>query len=100
MVQGAVQIIARFTYRQRYKQSTGRDPLICPHCRYEMGVWRIWHPTYGVIYDEGERIKRGTYASSAPRGRPLIKGVRLKSPPAGRYVLPLGTHRDTRVYFP
>ena len=70
MVQGAVQIIARLTYRQRYKQSTGRDPLICPHCRHEMGVWRIWHPTYGVIYDEGEVIKRGTYASSAQRAGP------------------------------
>src|SRR6266851_1526885 len=70
VVQGAVQIIARFTYRQRYKQSTGRDPLICPHCRHEMGVWRIWHPTYGVIYDEGEVIKCGTYASTAQRAGP------------------------------
>src|SRR5262245_4022800 len=50
VVKGAVKIIARLTYRQRYEQSTGRDPLICPHCRGEMGVWRIWHPTYGVIY--------------------------------------------------
>ena len=64
VVKGAVQIIARLTYRQRYEQSTGRDPLVCPHCRSEMGVWRIWHPTYGVIYDEAERIKRGTYASA------------------------------------
>jgi len=70
MVQGAVQIIARFTSRQRYKQSTGRDPLICPHCRQEMGVWRIWHPTYGMIYDEGEVIKRGTYAVTAQRAGP------------------------------
>ena len=70
MVQGAVQIIARLTYRQRYKQSTGRDPLIWPHCRHEMGVWRIWHPTYGVIYDEGEVIKRGTYAVTAQRAGP------------------------------
>jgi Putative transposase/Transposase zinc-binding domain len=70
VVAGAVQIIARLTYRQRYEQSTGRDPLICPHCRGEMGVWRIWHPTYGVIYDEGEVIKRGTYASSAQRAGP------------------------------
>jgi deoxyribodipyrimidine photo-lyase len=31
-VKGAVKIIARLTYRQRYAQSTGRDPLICPHC--------------------------------------------------------------------
>src|SRR5712691_312836 len=70
VVRGAVKIIARLTYRQRYEQSTGRDPLICPHCRHEMEVWRIWHPTYGVIYDEGEVIKRGTYASTAPRAGP------------------------------
>jgi hypothetical protein len=49
VVKGAVQIIARLTSWQRYAQSTGRDPLICPHCRSAMGGWRIWHPTYGVI---------------------------------------------------
>ena len=70
VVKGAVKIIARLTYRQRYEQSTGRDPLVCPHCRSEMGVWRIWHPTYGVIYDEGERSKRGTYASTTQRAGP------------------------------
>jgi hypothetical protein len=70
VVRGAVKIIARLTSRQRYAQSTGRDPLICPHCRAEMEVWRIWHPTYGVIYDEGEVIKRGTYASTMPRAGP------------------------------
>ena len=70
VVRGAVQIIARLTYRQRYAQSTGRDPLICPHCRGEMEVWRIWHPTYGMIYDEGEIIKRGMYASTVQRAGP------------------------------
>ena len=70
VVKGAIKLIARLTSRQRYKQSTGRDPLICPHCQSEMGVWRLWHPTYGVISDEGEVIKRGTYASSAPRAGP------------------------------
>jgi hypothetical protein len=70
VVKGAVQIIVRLTYRQRYEQSTGRDPLICPSCQSEMGVWRIWHPTYGVIYDEGQVIKRGTYTSTAQRAGP------------------------------
>jgi hypothetical protein len=70
VVKGAVQIIARLTYRQRYEQSTGRDPLVCPHCQSEMGLWRLWHPTYGVIYDEGEVIKRGTYASGAQQAGP------------------------------
>jgi Putative transposase/Transposase zinc-binding domain len=70
VVKGAVKIIARLTSRQRYEQSTGRDPLRCPPCQGEMEVWRIWHPTYGVIYDEGEVIKRGTYAASVPRAGP------------------------------
>jgi hypothetical protein len=70
VVKGAVQIIARLTYRQRYAQSTGRDPLQCPHCQREMAVWCIWHPVYGVIYDEGEVIKRGTYALTAQRAGP------------------------------
>jgi hypothetical protein len=70
VVQGAVKILARLTYRQRYEQSTGCDPFRCPHCGAAMAVWRIWHPTYGVIYDEGEVIKRGTYASNAQRAGP------------------------------
>jgi Putative transposase/Transposase zinc-binding domain len=70
VVKGAVKIIARLTYRQRYTQSTGRDPLVCPHCQHEMAVWRIWHPTYGVIHDEGEVIKRGTYEASGQRAGP------------------------------
>jgi len=70
IIQGAVPISARFTSRQRYEPSTGRDPLVCPHCPHEMGVWRLWHPTYGVIYDEGEVMKRGTYASTGPRAGP------------------------------
>jgi hypothetical protein len=70
VVKGAVKIIARLTYRQRYEQSTGRDPFRCPHCGAEMAVWRVWHPTYGVIYDEGEVIKRGTYTSSTQRAGP------------------------------
>jgi Putative transposase/Transposase zinc-binding domain len=70
VVKGAVQIIARLTYRQRYEQSTGRDPFRCPHCQREMELWCIWHPTYGMIFDEGEVIKRGTYASTAPRAGP------------------------------
>jgi hypothetical protein len=70
VIKGAVQIIARFTYRPRYEQSTGRDPLVCPHCRHARGVGRLWHPTYGVIDDEGEVSKRGTEASTAPRAGP------------------------------
>jgi hypothetical protein len=57
VIKGAVQIIARFTSRQRYEQSMGRDPLICPYCRSEMGLWRLWHPAYGVIYVRRESAR-------------------------------------------
>jgi hypothetical protein len=70
VVKGAVKIIARLSYRQRYEKSTGRDPLICAHCGNERGLWRIWHPRYGVIYDEAQVIKRGTYGSSVQRSGP------------------------------
>jgi Putative transposase/Transposase zinc-binding domain len=70
VVKGAIQVIATKTYRQRYQQSTGRDPLCCPYCQSDMGVWRIWHPTYGVIHDELEAIQRGKYAAQATRAGP------------------------------
>ena len=44
-----------------------------------MELWYIWHPTYGVIYDEGEVIKNGVrYASTAPRSRSLRHGLRFQ----------------------
>ena len=67
VVKGAIKIIPRLTYRQRYEQSVGRDPLICKHCEQEMGVWKIWHPKYGVVYDELEKIKKGRYQSTKQR---------------------------------
>lgn len=73
IVKGAIKIIAPLTYRQRYQQSSGRDPLRCPHCQSAMDVWRIWHPTYGVIHDELEAMRRGKYASQAPRADPATK---------------------------
>jgi hypothetical protein len=51
-VKEAIKIIPALTYRQRYEQSLGRDPLICLHCHEEMGVWKVGHPKYGVVYDE------------------------------------------------
>jgi hypothetical protein len=83
VVKGAMKVIARLTYRQRYQQSMGRDPLRCPHCQAEMGVWKIWHPKYGVIYDELEAIKGGKYASQTPRAAPTGSPGRAVRPAAG-----------------
>jgi hypothetical protein len=46
---GAIKLIAAKSDRERYRQSTGRAPLLCPHCPHEMGLWKIWHPKYGVV---------------------------------------------------
>jgi hypothetical protein len=70
IVKGAIKIIAAKTYRERCQQSTGRDPLLCPHCHHEMGLWKIWHPAYGVLHDELGAIKRGKYASQETRAAP------------------------------
>src|SRR5207245_8119459 len=64
IVKGAIKIIAAQSYRERYRQSAGRDPLRCPHCHHEMDVWKVWHPKYGVVYDELEARRRGRYAST------------------------------------
>ncbi len=61
VVKDAIKIIPKKNYRERYQASTGKDPLICPQCGKEMDVWKIWHPKYGVIYDELEKIKKGQY---------------------------------------
>jgi len=55
-------------------QSTGRDPLRCPHCQGEMALWRMWHPKYGVIYDEAKRIRRGDYERRRERAPTDLDG--------------------------
>ena len=45
-------------------------PLALSALSGEVGLWRIWHPTYGVIYDEVQVIKRDTYALTAERAGP------------------------------
>jgi len=59
-------------YRQRMQAAFGCDPLVCPHCGRDMWLWQIWHPQYGVIYDELERMKRGSYERVE---RPVCRGV-------------------------
>jgi hypothetical protein len=57
LVLPVVASMKRLTYRERMKAMLGRDPQVCPRCGAEMWLWRIWHPKYGVLYDEGERLQ-------------------------------------------
>lgn len=61
VVKGAIKIIEKKDYRKRYQESTGNDPFVCSHCGKEMDLWKVWHPDYGVIYDELEVIMSGKY---------------------------------------
>lgn len=70
VVHGAIKIIAAKNYRERYQESTGKDPFMCSRCGQEMDIWRIWHPKYGTVYDELEEMKRGKYETQ--RGQALV----------------------------
>jgi hypothetical protein len=61
LLKGTYRIVAPKTYRERVLASTGRDPLRCARCDREMLLWQVWHPRYGVVYDELQAIKRGRY---------------------------------------
>ena len=69
-LKGTYRVLARQTSRERGLASTGRDPLRCPRCGGVMRLWQVWHPRYGVVYDELQQIKRGRYDPRAvvPRG--------------------------------
>jgi len=64
--------VSRPRYRARMRAVFGRDPLVCPRCGGEMWLWQVWHPQYGVISDELERMKAGVYARV---DRPVCRGV-------------------------
>lgn len=88
-VKGAIKSIAPMPYRQRSRQSPGRAPVRCPPGHSAMGVWRLWHPTYGVIHEELEAIRRGQYASQAPRAAPTGGSGRTLGPAAREISLSL-----------
>ena len=64
-LKGTYRVVARKTYRERVLASTEHDPLRCARCGGSMMLWKVWHPRYGVVYDELEAIRRGRYG---PRG--------------------------------
>jgi hypothetical protein len=68
--------IARKDYRQRVIETKSKDPFICSRCGGELMLWKIWHPSYGVIYEEEERIKAGYYERDQRRRDPDVGGIR------------------------
>jgi hypothetical protein len=69
---GEALAVGRAGYRERMQTAFGRDPLRCPRCGNVMWLWQIWHPQYGVVYDELERMKGGVYEQGE---RPVCRRV-------------------------
>jgi len=57
VIKGVYEVVASKNYRKRYKEISGKDPLICRFCGREMDLWKIWEPNNGVIYDEYENLR-------------------------------------------
>jgi len=60
-VKGTYEIVSPKKYQERYHEVTGKDPFVCKYCGGEMILWKIWHPKYGYIFDEEEKIKQDKY---------------------------------------
>lgn len=54
VVKGFYRKITRKSYQERYREISKQDPFICSVCGGAMILWEIWHPKYGIIYDELE----------------------------------------------
>jgi hypothetical protein len=76
VIKGVYEIIKEKTYRERYREMSGKDPFICRNCGREMVLWKLWHPDYGVIYDEEEKIRSGTYDKWCDDGQEGGQAVR------------------------
>ena len=86
VVEGAYQVVKCKKYRERYQAISGHDPMVCRYCGSEMELWKIWHPKYGVIYDEYENLKSGKYGPISEQDRGSRCSVRS---PTGGVQLPL-----------
>lgn len=53
--------MGKLSYQERMQRAYGLDPLLCPQCGAEMWLWYVWHPDYGVIYDELAQLRDGQY---------------------------------------
>jgi hypothetical protein len=73
LIKGTYRLAVQKTSRERVLASTGWDPLRCARCGREMLLWQVWHPRYGVVYDELQAIKHGRYGPC--RGSPPGAGA-------------------------
>ncbi len=81
VVKGAYQIVKPKKYRERYQEISGVDPMRCRYCGNEMELYKIWHPKYGVLFDEFENMKAREYEREQEKDRRCRHTIR--SSPGG-----------------
>ncbi|MGD9733510.1 MAG: hypothetical protein AB7U45_15135, partial [Desulfamplus sp.] len=59
-VKGTYRILRVKKYKERYLESCGKNHWSCKYCGNELMLWEIWHPNYGMLFDEYENIKKRT----------------------------------------
>ena len=60
-VKGTYRIIRVKKYKERYLEVSTENPWFCKYCGNEMILWAIWHPKYGMLFDEYKKIKNESY---------------------------------------
>jgi len=57
-------VLQKLGWRAKIKSKFGRDPMRCEKCGEEMVLWKVWTPTYGVLYylpdDAPKWVESGT----------------------------------------
>lgn len=91
VIQGCYQVVEKKSYRERYKEVSGRDPFHCRYCGGKMDVWKRWHPKYGIIFDEFENMKAGRYEGEKGRDSGGRYSVQPSSGAIQLSLLPLRT---------
>jgi len=68
-------------FQQRFIDSFGKDPLLCPKCHNEMSLELIYHPKYGILREfllfEDEELPDEGQTVEAATGRTLHRTERL-----------------------
>jgi len=66
-------------FQQRFFDSFGQDPLLCPKCHDEMSMELFYHPKYGIIkkYRLFEEIPQETHYDRPNLAR--VSGIQSQS---------------------
>ena len=68
-------------FQQRFFDSFGKDPLLCPKCHNDMSLELIYHPQYGILREfllvEDEELPDEGQTVESATGRTLHRAERL-----------------------